>query len=250
MVAHLNILHLDSLAGTYISTDYEVTNSNNTITFGGTTPINIDEVGSISVLIEDDYANTQGRPSNNTFEDTITLDAICYVVGTDILCLIDGVEKYVKVENLEKGTLIKVYNQHKDEYVKAYNVSKSKIFPSRTHKQSKIFVLKKDRLGENKPYQDLYVTGGHSYLVDEIKDENIMRFMHNCNPEFGAAVHDKYKLLVSMSDEWEEYDSTEPTTIYHFALECDHEFGQYGVYANGILSESMSLFFFKKRKSK
>jgi hypothetical protein len=239
-----------TLAGTYISTDFVVTNNFHTITFGGTIPINIPVSGTIPVLVEDDFLISEGGPSNNTFEDTITMDAICYAEGTRILCLIDGNEKYVNVEELKKDMLVKTYNPHKDEYKKMVGISKSLLYPSKTHKLSKIHMLKKNKLGENLPFEDLYVTGGHSYLVDSINDKHTLEFMEQCNPVFGAKIHDKYKLLTAFSDEWNNVNMMDKSiTIYHFALEHEHEFGQYGVYANGILSETMSLHFFKKRKT-
>jgi hypothetical protein len=173
---------------------------------------------------------------------------MCYAKGIEILCLVNGKETYIKIENLKKDMTVKIYNPNKNEYKKVFGVSKSIIYPSLTQNLAKMYLLKKNKLGENNPHKDVYVTGGHSYLVNEIKDDNVMRFMINCNPTFGAAIHDKYKLLVSMSNEWEPVNSTDPFTIFHFALECEQEFGQYGVYANGTLNETMCLFFFKKRK--
>ena len=233
----------------YTSDDYAITNNGNTITFGGTTPINIPESGSITIRVEDDYSTTHSGSSNNIFNDSITLDPICYAEGTLILCLIDGIEKYVKVEELKKGMLVKTYNPEKLEYKKIFGVSKSFMCPSKSHMLSKLFVLRKNKMGENMPFEDLYMTGGHSYLVDSIEDESTLQFMEQCNPVFGAKIHDKYKMLTAFGKECEESKNYDPVVTYHFALEHEHEFGQYGVYANGALSESMSIHFFNKRKT-
>ena len=102
-------------------------------------------------------------------------------------------------------------------------------------------------MGKNIPFEDLYITGGHSYLVDEIKDQKTLEFMEQCNPVFGAKIYNKYKLLSAFGEHCELTNKLEPVITYHFALEHEHEFGQHGVYANGALSETMSLHFYKKR---
>jgi hypothetical protein len=35
-------------------------------------------------------------------------------------------------------------------------------------------------------------------------------------------------------------------TVYHLALENESEFGEYGIFANGLLTESCNIHFFKK----
>jgi hypothetical protein len=237
-----------TLAGIHMITNYTISNGGNTITFGTTTPINIDATGSISVSIEDNYSTIDLDASNNILNsENIEMNGVCYARGTEILCLVNKIETNVKIEDLQDDMLVKIYNPTKNEYKKIFGMCSSTLHPSKKNKLLNIYVLKKNKLGENNPFKDLYVTGGHSYLVDEIKDEETKQFMHNCNPTFGLEIHDKYKLLVSMSDDWEATGSTKPTDVFHFALECDKEFDQYGVYANGILSETMCLFFLKKQ---
>lgn len=234
-----------TLAGTYVYTtgNYTIAVDGNSITFGTTTEINIPLSGEITMVVNDDSAIQLGTPTNNIWIDTIDLDPICYVEGSEILCLIDGKEKYVKVEDLTEGTLIKIYLPEKENtYKKMVGITKSTMHPSKSHKVSKIFVLRKDKLGEELPYKDLYVSGAHSYLVDELKEGKELDTMIKFCGRTGLMLYDKYKLMVSISDEWEELDDRNPFTLYHFALEHENEYAHYGVYANGILSESMNIF--------
>lgn len=227
-----------TLADTYVVNDYTIVDDN-TLRFNG---INIPVSGSIPIKITDSYSTTHGGETNNIWNDTITIDSVCYVEGTEILCLIDGEEKYVKIEDLTKGILVKTYiSETKCDYKKMAGSRKSTIYPSKTHNNSKIYVLKKNKLGKGKPYKDLYVTGAHSYLVDEINDDIKLEKMKCLFGKARSKLYNKYKLLVSYSEEWENTGYVNPFTLYHFALENSNIYDHYGVYANGILSESMNI---------
>ena len=52
---------------------------------------------------------------------------------------------------------------------------------------------------------------------------------------------DKYRLIASLDPKAEEITEEKEYTIYHFALEHDDIYMNYGVYANGLLVESNSI---------
>ena len=54
-------------------------------------------------------------------------------------------------------------------------------------------------------------------------------------------IKDKYLLLSCVNENAKKINDSNIYTIYHIVLENDDIYGQYGIYANGILTESMSI---------
>ena len=46
--------------------------------------------------------------------------------------------------------------------------------------------------------------------------------------------------MAYFSESCEKINNEDIYELYHLVLENDNEYGQYGIYSNGILSESMS----------
>jgi hypothetical protein len=58
-------------------------------------------------------------------------------------------------------------------------------------------------------------------------------------------IEDKYLLLAAASDKFEKVINTDTYTYYHFVLENNgNDDEQFGVWANGVLTETMSKNFF------
>ena len=57
---------------------------------------------------------------------------------------------------------------------------------------------------------------------------------------------DKYRLLTCLDSRSELIEDEKEYTIYHFALENDDYYMNYGVYANGLLVETSSLRYMKE----
>ena len=177
----------------------------------------------------------------NTWSGELSISAICYAEGSLILCLVDGTEQYVKVEELTTDMLVKTYNHG---FKKIIASIKDNIRSTNMPGLASLYKLPKDALGENMPFQDLYVTGGHSILVDTM-DDNVFNILKNMwGNEMN--VEDKYRLLASKSELFELPHITKKINIYHPILENEDESAQYGIYANGILSESTCINLYKK----
>jgi hypothetical protein len=156
---------------------------------------------------------------------------ICYNEGTKILCLNKHFEEeYIAIENLRKGDLVKTY---KHGFKKIDLIGKNRMIND--PKEFNKCTYKMEKTNENGLIEDLVVTGGHSILVDDLKE---------CKEEndvlFGGKtpiVDDKYFLLSSVSKHFSKMENTEIYTYYHFVLENETD-RHFGVWANGILSES------------
>jgi hypothetical protein len=177
----------------------------------------------------------------NIYNSTLDINPVCYVKGTQILCLIDGKEKYVKIEDLKKNTLVKTYLHG---YKKLKILGKLYVKNCIEYKYNKIFKLSKEK---NKDLiEDLYVSGKHSILVDSLSDEQIKRIHLQWT---GLKILDsKYLLLASASEDFEDVKDENVYEVYQIILENNNNNKRYGVWANGILSESVSMNNFINKK--
>jgi hypothetical protein len=108
---------------------------------------------------------------------------------------------------------------------------------NRQLKTDKIYKLTKEV--EPNLTKDLYVTGGHGILVDEISEDQKTKLLTNDNKDC-EKIGDKYLLLACVDERFEEVTSDEVFDIYHICLENEDIKTHYGIWANGILSESIS----------
>ena len=160
-------------------------------------------------------------------------DPSCYNEGTKILCLNKNLEEeYISIENLRKGDLVKSY---KHGYRKIDLIGKNTVV-NNPEKFNCMYKMKKT--DENGLIEDLIITGGHAILVDDLgifKEEN--------DKLFGSTqmIDDKYLLLASVSNQFVKLENIIPYTYYHFILENNGSIDErFGVWANGILSETPS----------
>jgi hypothetical protein len=189
--------------------------------------ININEDGT-SIL---DISNFQFQYNN---------EVPCFNEGSKILCLKDNEEVYVPIEKIQKGYLVKTY---KHGYKRVEIIGKKKIYNLRNEKkQNRIFKLSTDKFPDL--FEDLYLTGLHSILVD-----NLTGFQGEMTINIIGKLlktDDKYRLITCLDTKAEMIEKEKEYTIYHFALENDDEYMNYGIYANGLLVESSNLQYMKK----
>jgi len=175
----------------------------------------------------------------NSYTGTLNIQLICYAKGTKILCYPD---KYIPIEDINEETLVKTF---KDGYVKVHSIRSTLIsHNNNVLKKDKYFlnemyVMQKDIIDINVPSEDLYITGGHGILVDELSssEETFMKQFWYEPPK----IDNKYLLLSSGSKLFKEYNNYDNLQVFHIALESIDIHKQYGIYANNILSESISI---------
>ena len=167
----------------------------------------------------------------------------CFLEGTTILCDVNGVDTYVPVETMRKGTRVKtslngykmieligastIKNPGNDERIenRLYKCSPSK-YPALT--------------------SDLYITGCHSILEFPITEKQKEQTIKHLGKLY--VTDKKYRLLAYIDERAEPWNSEGTYTVHHFALENENERMNYGVYANGgLLVESSSLSTLRKR---
>ena len=199
----------------------------------------------------------------------IEISAICFKEGTKILCFIDKMEKYIPIEDIKEDTFVKIYKKNgkfEEQYKRAKTIIKGSILNAREHTMHKLYKLSKSK--NPALIADLYVTGSHALLYDNLSneefekmDELIERY-NNYNIKFRdedeydeeyisdiknmikyyndykITLEDKYKLIAYFNPDFEEVTDNSICNIYHIVLENENKYENYGIYANGILAES------------
>jgi hypothetical protein len=202
----------------------------------------------IAIGIEDDpiassnrdYANVKLAVSSRMINESLTndnllLDPVCFVKGTKILCLLDNLELYIPIEELTNNHYVKTYENG---YKKILSVKKFSLINStrrpvtKKEKINKIYKLAKEDYSEL--FEDLYINGGHSILVDNLTEEE-----NRINLKlFGGykKIGDKIRLLSYINQKAIPINDDFRYEMYHISTGEEE-----GIYANGILTESYNL---------
>jgi hypothetical protein len=165
----------------------------------------------------------------------------CFIEGTNIL-IYDEIEKEEKIENLKIGDLIKTSSgDYKQIKHIGYNYIQFNKHPEY------IRVMRKNTFKQNVPNKDLFVVSGHSFLFKNFNYANEY-FTFNI---YDNNIEPYYKIMAahcSLCDQATSNDLCGKNMIkyYHFSLESENEDSQYGIYSNGMLSETMSISYFKQ----
>ena len=187
-----------------------------------------------------DYANVKLAVSSRMINDSLTndselLDPICFVKGTKILCFVDNLEDYIPIEDLTTDHFVKTYhNGYKNiVFIKQFSLINTTRCPvTKKEKINKIYKLVKEDYEEL--FEDLYINGGHSILVDTLTEEenriNIKLFKGY------KRIGEKIRLLTYINQNAIPINNDFRYEMYHITTgeeEC--------IYANGILTESYNL---------
>jgi photosystem II stability/assembly factor-like uncharacterized protein len=155
----------------------------------------------------------------------------CYFNDTNILIYRNNEEIEEKIQNLKINDIVITTEGHKKiiyiGHYWAFNTNNIKC-------------IKKDILGDNKPNKDLYITHGHSLLfenIDEYKNENYDEKIYKDNNN----IKNYKKILSTDCNVCDDVLKLDNLNYYHLTLENDDIWNSYAIYANNILSETMSI---------
>jgi hypothetical protein len=169
----------------------------------------------------------------------------CFLEGTKILCQLDGIDKYIPIEQLTPGTLVKTCHSG---YKKVEVIRKGSIFNPGNDERIEDRLYKCSVKNYPELTEDLYITGCHSILVDKITDiqrENIIKHLGRV-----FITEKKYRLTAYVDERAEPWNSEGSHTIWHVALENKDPKMNYGIYANGgLLVETCSINFLKNKSN-
>ena len=223
-------LALSNGANTYYSDPATVTNTttyilNFTFNVPGGFVAGSDYIGTL----------THGLYIQGTY-NSLTIQLSCYMESTKIL-LEDG--RYIPIEDLREGDFLHVY---KIGALPILKILKSRMYHSKKNKSLyKLFIYAKEDYPEL--FDDLIVTGGHSILVDNL---SMREYFETSNHYWSEPkkIMDKYLLLSAVNCKAKILEQDGYYNVYQIVLDSPEENEQYGIYANGILSETMSIQFY------
>ena len=165
----------------------------------------------------------------------------CFVKNTKILCYIDDKEVYLPIEDLKVGIMVKTYRHgYKKIIIKGHALMQNTVLYNR----KKIYAMYKNE--KNNLNEDLYVTGGHSLLVDNLTGDEIKNTYKYWKKLL--KIEDKYLIMACVNNNFVQIDDNNIYDIYQIVLENDNYKNNYGIYANGVLTESISEHTFNRRK--
>jgi hypothetical protein len=166
-------------------------------------------------------------------------NAPCLLEGTTVLCQIDGVDQEIPIEQIRTGTMVKTAE---DGYLRVALIGRSVISNSGSteRSQNRLYACRTDRYPELKT--DLYLTGCHSLLVDQLTADQIEQTRSILENIYITG--NKYRLMACIDDRAEPWASEGRYTVWHLALENQYPRANYGIFVNGgLLVESCSLFY-------
>uniref|UniRef100_A0A6C0D8P6 Uncharacterized protein n=1 Tax=viral metagenome TaxID=1070528 RepID=A0A6C0D8P6_9ZZZZ len=167
--------------------------------------------------------------------------APCFLEGTHILCQENGEDTYLPIEKMRPGTLVKT---SLDGYKKVDMIGKRPIHNTGTDERSQTRIYKCSPTNYPELNGDLFITGGHSILVDVLSDKEREETIKQIGKIYVTS--DKYRLIAAIDERTEPWKSEGTYNIWHIALENDDYFSNYGIYANGLLVESCSKRYLKE----
>jgi hypothetical protein len=166
---------------------------------------------------------------------TITINLTpppCFKEGSKILCLVNDLETYVNIEEIRKGDLVKTL---KHGFVGVNMIATSQIYdPIHDLRiKERMYKLSKDKYVEL--FEDLYITGCHSVLVNRLSDGQKSTIRNLFGDVFST--DGKYRLMACVDDKADILENGDCFNIWHLALDN----GNYAIYANGLMVESCSI---------
>jgi hypothetical protein len=193
------------------------------------------------VTATNEIGSTASSTTSNFTGSLYTAGALCFKEDTKILCKINNTEQYIPIQALRNGDLVKTsLNGFKSIYMIGWKEINHIISEKRTPNQ--LYLCSKANFPE--ATEDLIVTGAHSILVGALTDiqrEEIAEVLGKL-----YITGDKYRLPACVDERTTIYEKEGLCNIYHFALENDNYYMNYGIYANGILVETSSQRYIKE----
>ena len=194
-------------------------------------PISSAILGNVLYLLS---SNTPvSTPYYNTYQLSISfsMTPICFLKGTYIYTK----EGYKQIETLKKGDLV---NTFKDNYVAIDTIVEEEMYHDASKPRNKGQLFKLSYPEYPQLLKELYITGAHSILVGKLSDKQKEGILRDYGKVFATDLFDR--LPAYLDEKAQVHEESGTYTIYHLALENENVHSNYGIFANGLLVESLS----------
>ena len=162
---------------------------------------------------------------------------LCFKEGSKILYYNreTNQEQYIEIEKLKRGDLVKTLLHG---YKKIEHIGNSKMYNNVNNIRSVDKLYKCSKTEYPELFEDLIITGAHSILVNDFKDNEKEKTLELLSDIY--VTDKKYRLPACIDKRAQIYEIEGQHTIWHFSLEHENYYMNYGVFANGLLVETAS----------
>ena len=162
----------------------------------------------------------------------------CFREGTLISCSLNGLETEVPIERLKEFPYLVKTLKHG--FLPIHSIGKSLLHNPGNKDRIKRRLYKLSPLNYPEIYTPLYLTGCHGLLVPSLSDKEIQA-CHEFYEGKLFVTDGQYRLFACLDERAEPFDTEGDFPIYHVALQSEDTLVNYGIYANGLLVESCSI---------
>ena len=166
----------------------------------------------------------------------------CFKHDTKILCFKEGREFYMNIQDIRNGDLVKTLDHG---YLPVNMIGKRDIYHPASQERIKSQLYKCSQSEYPEIFEDLIITGCHCVLIDDFVNEEQRKKTFEVYGDI-YVTESKYRLPSCIDERASVYENPGTYTIYHFALENDDYYMNYGIYANGLLVETSSKRYMKE----
>ena len=162
----------------------------------------------------------------------------CFREGTLISCSLNDSETEVPVERLKEFPYLVKTLKHG--FLPIHSIGKSLLHNPGNKDRIKRRLYKLSPLNYPEIYTPLYLTGCHGLLVPSLSDKEIQA----CQEQYEGKLFvtdGQYRLFACLDERAEPFAEEGEFPIYHVALQSEDTLVNYGIYANGLLVESCSI---------
>jgi len=152
---------------------------------------------------------------------------------------------YIKIQDLRKGDLVKTVLH---DFKPIVMIGKRDIKHSASKERIKEQLYKCTQTNYPEITEDLIITGCHCLLVDDFINPEQKEKTIKVNGRI-FITDNKYRLPACVDEKTLVYETPGTYTIYHFALENDNYYMNYGIYSNGLLVETCSKRYLKEHSN-
>ena len=185
-------------------------------------------------------AIADGYLSNSSYIYTSTNSGVsCFIKGTMITIKENEIEKEIKIEDFKDHHLIKISNGN---FIPVHSVVFNCV--SAKHALNVIKKLPKNLFDKNEPVEDLYVIKSHGLLFNSEEFDKHKNSKYEHKP-YEIYTDNMKKLCAEhiVGNEriyWNDLKKimTNDGYVYYYHIVVDKSDKKYGIYSNGILSES------------